>query len=69
MATASLDKTVKLWNITTFREIKTLTGHTEAIWGVSFSPNKIACIHLAIALFVPQSIEFQGKFVPDVRYV
>ncbi|MCB8766055.1 hypothetical protein LJE19_19740 [Planktothrix agardhii 1809] len=39
LATASDDKTVKLWDSTTGKEIKTLTGHTNSVFGVSFSPD------------------------------
>ncbi|MBW4595676.1 MAG: PD40 domain-containing protein [Brasilonema angustatum HA4187-MV1] len=39
LATASGDKTVKLWDTATLKEIKTLTGHTSAVNGTSFSPN------------------------------
>ncbi|MEG4303637.1 hypothetical protein, partial [Microcoleus sp. D3_18a_C4] len=27
------------WDTTTGKEINTLTGHTNGVWGVSFSPN------------------------------
>jgi WD40 repeat protein len=39
LATAGGDNTVKLWNTTTGKEIKTLTGHTNSVNAVSFSPN------------------------------
>jgi WD40 repeat protein len=38
IASASSDKTVKLWD-TTGRELKTLKGHTAEVWSVSFSPD------------------------------
>ncbi|MDX2230735.1 MAG: caspase family protein [Leptolyngbyaceae cyanobacterium bins.349] len=38
IATASDDKTVKLWNLAG-QEIRTLTGHTEPVVDVSFSPD------------------------------
>ena len=35
MASGSYDKTIKLWDITTGQEIRTLTGHTNYIrWSV-----------------------------------
>jgi WD40 repeat protein len=38
IATASLDKSVKLWSVDG-NLLKTLTGHDNAVYGVSFSPN------------------------------
>jgi WD40 repeat protein len=37
LATASGDNTVKLWDTSTKKEIKTLKGHTDQVIGVSFS--------------------------------
>jgi WD40 repeat protein len=45
MATASIDGTAKIWNITPGptqgeeRELLALTGHTDWLWGVAFSPD------------------------------
>jgi WD40 repeat protein len=39
LASASVDKTVKLWDTSTSEEIKTLTGHTSGVYGISFSPD------------------------------
>jgi WD40 repeat protein len=39
LASAGNDKTVKLWNVETGEEMKTLTGHSEAVYAVVFSPN------------------------------
>jgi WD40 repeat protein len=39
LATGSFDNTVKLWDTSTGKEIKTLTGHTNSVNAVSFSPN------------------------------
>ena len=38
LASASADNTVKLWN-TDGTLLKTLEGHSAAIWGVDFSPD------------------------------
>jgi WD40 repeat protein/tRNA A-37 threonylcarbamoyl transferase component Bud32 len=39
LASASDDKTIKLWNSATGQEIRTLTGHSNWIWATAFSPN------------------------------
>jgi WD40 repeat protein len=39
LATASEDKTAKVWDATTGEELITLSGHTASVWGVTFSPN------------------------------
>ena len=39
LASASYDKTMKLWDVNTGKEIKTLTSHTGIVNSVSFSPN------------------------------
>ncbi|BAY87695.1 WD-40 repeat-containing protein (plasmid) [Calothrix parasitica NIES-267] len=39
IASASADKTVKLWDVTTGKEIKALKGHLEEVYSVSFSPD------------------------------
>jgi uncharacterized protein YjiK len=39
LATASIDKTVRLWQAMTGTHIRTLTGHTDAVRGVAFSPD------------------------------
>ncbi|MEG4796628.1 CHAT domain-containing protein [Microcoleus sp. LAD1_D1] len=39
LATASRDKTVKLWDTATGQQIKTLSGHTDSVNIVSFSPD------------------------------
>ncbi|MGF2036143.1 MAG: caspase family protein [Nostoc sp. CmiVER01] len=39
IASGSWDKTVKLWNAATGKEITTLNGHSFSIWGLAFSPD------------------------------
>jgi WD40 repeat protein len=39
LATASLDRTIKLWDVATGLEALTLRGHTGAVWCVAFSPD------------------------------
>jgi WD40 repeat protein len=39
IATASLDKTSKVWDATTGALILTLTGHTDIVWGIAYSPD------------------------------
>ena len=39
LASASNDRTVRLWEASSDRELETLTGHTGAVYGVSWSPS------------------------------
>ena len=39
IATGSHDDTVRLWDVETGRNIKTLTGHTRMVSSVRFSPD------------------------------
>ncbi|MEH1833415.1 MAG: serine/threonine-protein kinase [Nostoc sp.] len=39
LASASDDKTIKLWNLASEQEIHTLEGHSDWIWTVAFSPD------------------------------
>ena len=39
LASGSRDKTIKLWNLETFTETKTLSGHGGWVYSVSFSPD------------------------------
>jgi WD40 repeat protein/tRNA A-37 threonylcarbamoyl transferase component Bud32 len=39
LASASADRTVKLWDVGTGQEIRTLKGHTQAVSSVAFSPD------------------------------
>lgn len=39
LASGSWDKTIKLWNLSTGREIRTLKGHKHIILSVAFSPD------------------------------
>jgi len=39
LASASADKTVKLWNLGTAQELQTLKGHTDGVSRVAFSPD------------------------------
>jgi WD40 repeat protein/tRNA A-37 threonylcarbamoyl transferase component Bud32 len=38
LASASLDRTVKIWEVATGQELRTLTGHAAGIVGVAFNP-------------------------------
>jgi hypothetical protein len=39
LASGSYDRTLKVWNVATGREVRTLTGHTEGVSAVAFSPD------------------------------
>ena len=39
LASGSRDKTVRLWEVATGREVCCLEGHTKEVWGVAFSPD------------------------------
>jgi WD40 repeat protein len=41
LATASDDRTVRLWDASSGESLLTLTGHTDEVWGVAFSPDGI----------------------------
>jgi WD40 repeat protein len=38
LATASLDGTVRLWNVATRQQIRVLSGHTGSVWSLAFNP-------------------------------
>ena len=40
LASGSTDDTVKLWDVASGRELRTLTGHSEAVGSVTFSPDE-----------------------------
>jgi coronin-7 len=46
LATASYDRTVRIWNVETGRAERVLKGHTDAVFGMSWSPcgQKLATI-------------------------
>ncbi|MBU7584184.1 MAG: trypsin-like peptidase domain-containing protein [Nostoc sp. TH1S01] len=39
LASGNNDKTIKIWNVATGQEIRTLNGHSEAVWSVAISPD------------------------------
>lgn len=38
-ARGSDDGTIEIWDVATLKEITTLKGHTNCVWGVAFSPD------------------------------
>ena len=63
IASASLDGTVRLWSITGSL-LKTITGHTNGVYGVSFSPDgktiASASWDGSIKLWSTESEDFEG---------
>ena len=43
LVSASGDKTLKIWNLTTYREIRTLSGHQGEVYSVAVS---LDCKHV-----------------------
>jgi len=39
LASGSEDTTIKLWEVATGQEVRTLSGHTSSVWSVAFSPD------------------------------
>jgi WD40 repeat protein len=39
LASGSADKTIKIWNVATGKNIATLIGHTDEVTSVAFSPD------------------------------
>ena len=39
LASGSADKTIKLWDAATGKEVRTLRGHADAVTGIAFSPD------------------------------
>ena len=39
LASGSLDKTIRIWNITEGKEIKKLEGHLDKVYSVTYSPD------------------------------
>ncbi|WP_425475835.1 protein kinase domain-containing protein [Fischerella sp. JS2] len=39
LASGSTDRTIKLWNVATGKQIRTLTGHSDSVYSVAISPD------------------------------
>ncbi|MEU0487537.1 hypothetical protein ABZ260_51385, partial [Streptosporangium sp. NPDC006013] len=39
LATADTDNSVRLWDVASRKTVATLTGHTDEVWSVAFSPD------------------------------
>ncbi len=39
LASGGYDKTIKLWDVASGRELRTLSGHTDPVSSVAFSPD------------------------------
>ena len=40
MASGSVDKTIRVWSVSSGKQIKTLIGHSNVVLSVVFSPNR-----------------------------
>ena len=65
LASGSLDFTVKLWDVSTGKELRTLEGHALEVYSVAFSPNgKILASGTLVELqklFPAASVEYVEK--------
>ncbi len=39
LASGSSDKTIKIWEVATGKELRTLTGHSDIVFSVAYSPD------------------------------
>lgn len=39
LASGGMDNTIRLWDVSSGQELRTLTGHTDSVYSVSFSPD------------------------------
>jgi WD40 repeat protein len=39
LASGSWDKTIKIWEVATGKELRTLTGHSQTVFSVVYSPD------------------------------
>jgi WD40 repeat protein len=72
IASGSVDKTVRLWNVADGKGVKTLSGHPDVIYAIAFHPDgkRLASLGYAGNLFV-WDVEtgkpiFQQKIAPGL---
>src|SRR5262249_16517166 len=58
LATAGIDKAVRLWDVATGRPVATFAGHTARVMGVAFSPDGL---RLASVSFDAEPMKVFGK--------
>src|SRR5260370_27241805 len=49
VVSASMDRTIKVWDALTGQEIRTLTGHTGPVRGLAFSPDGLQLASVSLA--------------------
>ena len=73
LASASEDKTVKLWNTTTFELIGTLRGHTSLVYDVSFNQEgsilASASEDMTVKLWNPNTYELINTYTGHTQRV
>ena len=82
LVSASADKTLKIWDLRTFEEVRTLTGHQNDIYSVAVSPDTkhivsggldmivmLWCFHTGELLFSYRGHSQSVRSVPPLKYV
>lgn len=70
LASGSDDRTVKLWDVASGKELATLTSHTHAVYSVAFSPDgKLLASTTHVGYSSPDAAEIKIWSVPERKEV